>query len=146
MGAAIQQLASMPDDKFKTPPDLGGVHVLLVDNNPDALEVMQAVINYAGSLVTVASSAREALRTLAHIRPDVIVSDIAMPGEDGYWLIRQVRSLAYTSDIPAIAVTVYASPADRQRAFDEGFQAHLPKPVDPWELCQAIVVLTRYRM
>ncbi len=144
MGTITRQPPDMPNDKFQAPPNLGGIHVLLIDNNPDALEVMQAIMNYAGSLVTVASSAREALRLLAHIRPDVIVSDIAMPAEDGYWLIRQVRSLPYTRNIPAIAVTVYASPADRQRAFDEGFQAHLPKPVDPWELCHTIVVLTRH--
>jgi CheY-like chemotaxis protein len=133
----------MPQESFDAPPILGGVHVLLVENDSDSLEVLKAVLEYTGALVSTATSAREALGTLERIRPDVIVSDIAMPGDDGYWLVRQVRAQQHTGTIPAVAVTVYNRPEDRRRALDAGFQAHLSKPVDPWEFCRLVGALAR---
>lgn len=133
----------MPDESVEPAGLLGGVHVLLVEEDYDSREVMKAILEYAGALVTVAVSARGALRVLETARPDVIVCEVAMPGEDGYWLIRQLRSLAHTRTIQAVALTVLASRDDRRRALDAGFQEHLAKPVDPWELCRIVATLAR---
>src|SRR5437870_4885909 len=106
----------MSDASFDAPPFLGGVHVLLIEHDHDSLEVLKAILEYAGALVAPATSAREALRALERIKPDVIVVDLAMPGEDGYRLIGDVRSQAHSRPIPAIARTGLPRPADRRRA------------------------------
>ena len=115
----------------------------MVEHDHDSLEVLKAILEYAGALVAPATSAREALRALERIKPDVIVVDLAMPGEDGYRLIGDVRSQAHSRPIPAIALAGHPRPEDRRRALDAGFQAYLWKPVDPWELCRLVVGLAR---
>jgi CheY-like chemotaxis protein len=131
----------------KGPPDLAGLHVLIVDDEPDAREVLAQIVRRAGADVTTAGSTREALEVLARPaaagRPDVLVSDIAMPDEDGYALVRGVRSLAPDAGgtIPAIAMTAYARDEDRQRALSAGFQMHLAKPVEPPDLIAALAQL-----
>ena len=108
---------------------LRGVHVLLVDDDKEAVEL----------------SADEALNVMRRVKPDVLVSDVMMPERDGYWLIRRVRALSPEEGgaIPAIVVTALAYRADRERVLSEGFQAHLTKPVDPWELCGAVSNLVK---
>ena len=110
---------------------LAGVRVLVVDDDDDAREVMALALSQSGATVFVARSAAEARASLAGARPDVLISDVGMPGEDGYALIRSVRSSSpATADIAAIALTGYAGVDDRARAREAGFNAHLPKPVD----------------
>jgi CheY-like chemotaxis protein len=122
---------------------LDGVSVLIVDDEADAREMMAHSLGRAGAQVCCAGSVAEAVACLNHGVPDLIVSDIAMPGEDGYDLVRQLRRAPDTQGVPAIAVTAYAREEDRNRAILAGFQRHLAKPVNPLELVIAVDQLTR---
>jgi CheY-like chemotaxis protein len=125
--------------------DLRGVRVLVVDDEPDSNAAVQALLAVCGADVRVAGSAAQALETLAGWRPDAVVSDIGMPGEDGYSLIARIRALPPERGgaLPAIALTAYARTDDRVRALAAGFQMHLSKPVDPSELAAAIAGLAQ---
>ena len=122
-----------------------GLQILLVDDEPDTRELLVFVLEQYEAEVKEAASVREALEVLKEFVPDVLVSDIGMPGLDGYTLIRQVRAMpeAPLSEIPAIALTAYASDLDRDRALEAGFQMHLSKPVGSDELVKAIASLTK---
>ena len=126
------------------PPDLAGVRVMVVDDDRDARELLTATLGYYGADVTAADSAAEALALLPEVRPDVLLSDIGMSGEDGYSFIRRVRSLPADrgGHIPAVAITAYATAADRAQAMSSGFQLHVPKPFDPIELARTVQRLT----
>jgi len=119
---------------------LAGVRVLVVDDEADARDLISELLRRAGADVATAASAHEALQSLGRQRPDVLVSDIAMPDEDGYALIRCVRQLAPEDGgtLPSVALTAYAREEDRARALAAGFQAHLAKPVEPAELVAAV--------
>jgi CheY-like chemotaxis protein len=116
--------------------DLDDLRVLVVDDDPDALELAIAILTAAGAVVRGCSSAREALATLQEWRPDILVSDIEMPDEDGYELIRNVRALdeEHGGKTPAVALTAYGRAQDRMMSLTAGFNMHVPKPVDPGEL------------
>lgn len=133
----------MPDERVAPFGVLEGVHVLLVEDEPDSRELLKAALEYAGALVTEASSARAALNVLRSVTPDVLVSDIVMAHEDGFWLIREVRALEHGARIPALAVTALGGPDARRRTAEAGFQAQLTKPIDPWELCALVADLAR---
>ena len=123
-------------------PSLAGLRVLIVDNEADARGLMRAVLEGCGATVDEAETAAEALAFLQTQCPDVLLSDIAMPGEDGYSLIRKVRSLDGPARmLPAAAFTAYATATDRARALLAGFQAHIPKPVEPSELAVVVAAL-----
>lgn len=124
---------------------LGGLRVLLVDDEPDAREALTAILQMHGAVVRSADSAADAIGALQHDAFDVLLADIGMPGADGYDLIRYVRALEHGSAgrMPAAAVTAFASDADRRRALDAGFQVHLSKPVDPAALVATVAVLGR---
>jgi PAS domain S-box-containing protein len=125
-------------------PSLDGVHVLVVEDEEDARELLSAILSDRGARVTSLTSCAEALHhvhaTAAEDRPDVLVSDIGMAREDGYDLIRQLRGLPPERGgaVPAVAVTGYAGPEDRLRALSAGYQAHVSKPVDAVALVSAI--------
>jgi CheY-like chemotaxis protein len=123
--------------------DLAGVKVLVVDDERDARELVGQVLIEAHAEVVMAASAAEARQLLETYRPDVIVSDIGMPGEDGYQFICSLRKLplARGGRIPAIALTAYARSEDRIRAMRSGFQVHVSKPVEPPELTAAVAGL-----
>jgi CheY-like chemotaxis protein/two-component sensor histidine kinase len=129
------------------PVQLEGVRVLVVDDQADARDLLATVLEQSGIQVTLAASAAEALARLSNAgkedRPDVLISDIAMPGQDGYTLIHRVRDLGpeHGGDVPAIALTAYTRTEDRTRALAAGFQAHVGKPVDSLELKRAIAGL-----
>lgn len=125
--------------------DLRGTRVLLVEDDPDSRALMAHVLGRAGAEVSVASSAARALELLARRPPDVLISDIGMPSMDGYELMRRVRQMEPSRQPPAIAVTAYASEADRRRALDAGYQIHLGKPVEAAELAVAVDALRRKR-
>jgi len=124
-----------------------GLRVLVVEDNPDALELVSHVLKTAGADVAVARTALEALDQIWMTPPDVVVSDLGLPGMDGLELLRHVRAQAPRSgsDVPAIALTAYARPTDREHALRAGFQAHLAKPVHPERLLAAIAEVTRGR-
>jgi len=125
-------------------PSLAGVHVLVVDNEADARSLVSAILEGCGATVTAVESAAAALEQIRTRRPDVLVSDIAMPGEDGYALIRKVRHLQDASGpLPAAALTAYATAGDRAEALLAGYQAHLAKPVEPAELTAVVASLAR---
>ena len=116
--------------------EIKGVRVLVVDDELDARVLLRRLLEDGHAIVTVAESANEAIKLLQGGKFDVLVSDIGMPGEDGYSLIKRVRSLdaAGCGNIPAIALTAYARGEDRIKAIAAGFQMHIPKPVEPVEL------------
>jgi PAS domain S-box-containing protein len=126
-------------------PALAGVHVLVVDDEPDARDLIEHILRQCGAGVTLASSADEAMAAFETRRPDVLLSDIGMPGEDGYSLIRRVRALAdeQGGNTPAVALTAFARVEDRDRALREGFQLHVSKPVEPAALANAVAELAR---
>jgi CheY-like chemotaxis protein len=115
----------------------------VVDDEPDARAVVLAALSLYGAQLQSASSAAEALQQIESGQPDVLVSDIGMPDEDGYTLIQRVRARPENENtrLPAIALTAYASPADRTRVLAAGFQMHMPKPADPAELAAAVASL-----
>jgi CheY-like chemotaxis protein len=122
---------------------LAGVRVLVVDDQEDARELLRLALTRRGAEVRVGATARAALDILGQWRPDALVSDIGMPDEDGYELMRQVRALPAErgGQIPAVALTGYASAKDAKRALAAGYQMFVPKPVDLPELVTAIARL-----
>ena len=125
---------------LEDPPTLTGVRVLVVDDDADARELFTGVLEQCDARVRAVASAGAALTALESWKPDVLVSDIAMPEESGYVLIRKIRRLAATEggSIPALAVTAYAGADDVKLALSAGFQAHVTKPVAPVELALAV--------
>ncbi|HEY0083160.1 MAG TPA: ATP-binding protein, partial [Pyrinomonadaceae bacterium] len=123
--------------------ELAGLRVLIVDDEADSRLLLRTIVEQSGAKARVAASAAEALAAFAEFRPDILVSDIGMPQEDGYALLRQVRALSPEAGgrIPAIALTAYAREDDRVRALQAGFQIHVAKPVNPPELVAVIVGL-----
>lgn len=117
--------------------------MLVVDDEPDARELIGFVLESCGAEVRLAASAAEALEVLRAYTPDVIISDIGMPDEDGYSLIRSIRTLdqADKKDIPTIALTAFARNEDRTRALIAGFNLHMAKPVEPSALVRAVLEL-----
>ncbi len=121
------------------PSDLQGVRLLLVEDDDDTRQVVRALLEGVGATVTTARSAAEARQTLAGAHPAVILSDIAMPDEDGYSFLRAVRESGVR--VPAIALTAYARREDAVQALAAGFQLHLPKPIDRAALVAAVAAL-----
>ncbi len=117
-------------------PDLDGFHVLVVDDEADARTLIRHMLTKCGATVTTAASAAEGLEAVRKHHPDMVLSDIGMPGEDGYEFLLKLRQLsdAEGGDTPAVALTAFARSEDRRRALLAGFQMHLPKPVEPAEL------------
>ena len=131
---------------FGSFPSLEGLMILVVDDESDARELMTIILEERNARVTTVASAAEAYETLEWLKPDLIISDIGMPGEDGYSLIRNVRLKEAREKQgwkPAIALTAHARVEDRLRALSAGFQAHVAKPVEPAELVAVIASLLR---
>jgi signal transduction histidine kinase len=120
---------------------LDGLRVLVVDDEPDARELVGTMLAQAGAAVTVAGSSAEAWRALEGPVPDVLVSDIGMPGEDGHALVRRVRASPRLCRLPAVALTAYAGVEDARRAVRAGFHTHMPKPAEPTVLTAVVASL-----
>lgn len=121
--------------------DLAGVRVLIVDDDEDALQLLAALLRRRGAQVSTAASALTALARRREVGPDVLVSDLSMPDRDGYWLIEHIRAdeeRRHVSRLPAAAVTALTESVDRSRALAAGFDAHVPKPVDPARLVELV--------
>lgn len=123
---------------------IDGIRIVLVDDAEDAVDLLTTVLEQCGAEVHSARSAEEGLNAVTSLKPDVVISDIEMPGEDGYSFMRKVRSLAPEEggEVPSVALTAHAKGEDRVRALTAGFNIHVPKPVDPAELLVAIQSLT----
>ncbi len=120
-----------------SPSALRGRTVLVVEDHDDARELIAAVLEGAGARVLAASTAKEAVDRATAVRPDVLVADLGLPDEDGYFVLTRIREMF--PEIPALALTAYARPTDRDRVLAAGFQQHVVKPVDPARLLQLIV-------
>ena len=120
--------------------DLEGTHVLIVDDEPDARELLRVMLTNTSARISEAENAAEALRIYSEDRPDILLADVAMPGQDGYGLIRAIRSLpgGEGGHVRAVAVSAYARREDRQRALKAGFNDHVCKPVQPDDVYDAI--------
>jgi signal transduction histidine kinase len=126
------------------PAELRGIRVLVVDDDRDTLALSAAILEACGTLATTVRSADEAMRAMTATAHDALVSDLGMPDEDGYELIRRIRALPDgRSAIPAMALTAYARAEDRRKALVAGYQMHLAKPVEPRELVCAVAELVR---
>jgi CheY-like chemotaxis protein len=124
-------------------PSLADLRVLVVEDDHDGRELLGAILKRCGADVTLTSSVSEALAAFERRHFDVMVSDIEMPDEDGYGLIRRIRALASDrgGEIPAAALTAYASPSDRMKVLGAGFNIHVAKPVQPAELATVVASL-----
>ena len=121
--------------------------MLVVDDEPDALDLIKAILERKGASVTAVPTADAAWGALEGEWPDLLLCDIGMPGEDGYQLIRRLRSLESARGLttPAVALTAYAGEADRAHALEAGFQLHVAKPIDPTGLVSIIATLVEER-
>lgn len=144
-------IASTPDNTGETiatiscdPQVLTGMRILIVDDEPDARDLLHRIFEACDAVIATASSSDEALGLMESFRPDVLISDIGMPDEDGYALIRRVRSLGAESggDVPAIALTAFARPEDLKRAITAGYHVHIAKPVEPNSLITTVASIT----
>jgi CheY-like chemotaxis protein len=124
----------------RLPRILTGLRVLVVDDDEDSAQLFVAALSGCGAEVVAATGAPEALRALAARAADIVVTDIAMPRYDGYWLVREIRQLedARVRTVPVLAVTAFSREHFRDRALAAGFVDHLEKPVDPEVLCRAV--------
>lgn len=124
----------------RLPANLVGIKVLVVDDDAASLDYFSMALGMCGAVVTVAAQARAALATVTHMVPDAILTDIAMPGEDGYWLLTQIRrhDQEAVRTVPVVAATAFGTEHPRTRTLAAGFADHLQKPVDPQVLCAAI--------
>lgn len=123
-----------------SPRSLVGLKILVVDDDDGSLDYFAVALKTAGAVVATASTAVDALSIVQEQRPDAVLSDIAMPGQDGYWLVREIRGLPDPAarSVPVVATTAYGRVHSRQRALAAGFVDHLAKPVDPDLLCMTM--------
>jgi signal transduction histidine kinase len=130
---------------FECPPKLKNLNILVVDDEPDARELLKVILEECDARVIPAANAAEAFETIEKTLPDVLISDIEMPNEDGYSLIGRVRALADEKirKMPAIALTAHARTEDRLRALSAGFDSHISKPFEPVELIAVINGIVR---
>ena len=144
--AKTGQAGTVPaSSALKSAPPLDGLRVLVVDDNADGRTLTSLILTQSGASVHVAATVRDARRAIEVQRPDVLVSDIGLPDEDGYALIRHVRQYEaeHGGFMPAVALTGFARAEDRARTLAAGFQAYVPKPVDPVELTAAVASITQ---
>jgi signal transduction histidine kinase/ActR/RegA family two-component response regulator len=146
-GNAVQTPSNGHRSFKPTTRQLLGLRISIVDDDDDACDLLRFSLEMSGAEVKTSSSVADAMRSLREWRPDVLLTDINMPGEDGYSLIKKLRALKpeQGADIPAIALTAMARAEDSEHALNAGFQIHLPKPVDIDELAEAIANLVGNR-
>jgi signal transduction histidine kinase/CheY-like chemotaxis protein len=132
-------------ERLRSQQILSGVRVLLVDDDQDTLELLSTALTQRSACVTAVSSTAAAIDSIKSLRPDVLISDIAMPDEDGHELMRQVLALNVTPQIPAIAITAYAKEEDKDRALAAGYQRYLSKPVELADFISAVAEASNNR-
>jgi signal transduction histidine kinase/ActR/RegA family two-component response regulator len=146
-GSGAAREAPVPAPPGFAPVDLSGIKVLAVDDAVDALELVKQILKDSGATTLTATSARCALSLLESQKPDVIVSDIGMPGVDGFEFIRRVRELGHArgGSVPAVALTAFTRSEDRGNALEAGFDAYVAKPVEPMQLLSALASVVEQR-
>ena len=117
---------------------LSGIHVLFVDDNLDAREIVGSYLRYSGAVVRVAASAEAALDTFRRVTPDVVITDLSMPGRDGAWLLKEIRRASRGFAVPVIAITAFGGRYDRALMLQQGFDEYLTKPVSAEHLCKIV--------
>ncbi len=144
-GESAAALASAAEAALDFPRLLHGVRILVVDDDQETLDMLISALSHCGAKARGAATAAEGFALFTQDQPDVLISDIAMPDEDGYSLIRRIRALRpdQGGQVPAAALTAYASSEDRTKALRAGFHIYLPKPVDPAELITVVHTLTK---
>jgi len=126
------------------PISLSGLRIVAVDDDPDARDLLERMLRRAGAEVRITARPDEARGLVRTWRPHVLLSDLEMPGEDGFALVRRLRADGFAA-LPAIAVTAYAGPENRMQAIESGFQAHISKPLDQRQLERVIAAAARWR-
>jgi CheY-like chemotaxis protein len=121
---------------------LAGVQVLVIDDDAEACELLATILGYCGALVATATSADAGLERVTRVVPDVIVCDIVMGGHDGYWFLSALRALPVAAAVPVVAVTGFEDVHTAERTLTAGFNGHVRKPIDPWELVRLVGVLS----
>jgi len=123
-------------------PRLESISALVVDDDPETREALRSLLTSVGASVRTAETGEGAIAVLAELNPDVLISDLGMPGRDGYWLIKEIRarekSTGASEHLPVVALTAYGRVEDRVEVFAAGFDSHVVKPVDPAELAAVI--------
>ncbi|HEX8565589.1 MAG TPA: ATP-binding protein [Pyrinomonadaceae bacterium] len=139
----VHPVAGGGEIAFDCPPELTGIKILAVDDEPDARFLLTAILEKCGAEIKTCESATQAIDLLEEFHPDILISDIGMPEEDGYALIKRVRDAERGTPkrIPAVALTAFARVEDRLKALSAGFNMHVPKPVEPAELAMVIASL-----
>jgi hypothetical protein len=141
---SYNKVAAAPDARKSAAMDFAGLTVLVVEDDADARALTRRILTDAGAAVVEASSAEEALARVAAAKPDILISDIGMPHEDGYQLVRRLRAAGYAPEaLPAIALTAFARMEDRTEALAAGYQEHLVKPLDAPTLLSRVAMLCR---
>jgi CheY-like chemotaxis protein len=143
-GTSLQRI--LPVSASPSPTEqraLDGVRVLLVEDTDDTRELLAFALEHCAAVVTTASSATEALESFQRDRPQILVTDLAMPYHDGYWLLRQVRAMARGAAVPAVALTAFTERYSKDQVLAAGFDAFIPKPIDPTDLCRALRQILR---
>jgi CheY-like chemotaxis protein/two-component sensor histidine kinase len=145
LSMAVLQTGEVAASRQHGEVDLAGVSILVVDDEPDVLDLLARVLTEAGAQVSTVSDAEEALRSFGQQAPQLLISDIGMPGMDGYELVRRVRRSQpqAAARVSAIALTAFARAEDRKRALDSGFDLYMSKPVEPHELIAQVKRLTQ---
>ena len=143
--ASVLEATDAAVENSTSAPDLTGLRVLVVDDNSDTREILRLMLNQYGAEVRAAASTAEALGAFFEWKPNVLISDLGMPDEDGFALIRKVRALAPEEggNIPAAALTAYVRAEERLQAISAGYQTHIAKPVDPTILAAIVSGLAK---
>ena len=124
---------------------LVGIQVLVIDDDPEACELLATILGYCGALVLTATTADAGLASLARVLPDLVVCDIVMDTHDGYWFLATLRATPGGANLPVVAVTGYDDVHTPERTLSAGFNGHVRKPIDPWELARLVGSLARGR-
>ncbi|MGC1307048.1 MAG: ATP-binding protein [Phormidesmis sp.] len=141
--ARLSSAASSPLTSQHRPSNLSGLHILVVDEDDSSLELLTFLLGHSGATVTAKSSGLKAIATLSEGLPDIIISAIAMPEMDGYKLMQQMKAVSESQgkEIPAIALTAYASELNHKKAISAGFKRHIAKPIEPDNLLKTVISL-----
>jgi two-component system, chemotaxis family, CheB/CheR fusion protein len=131
----------MVAEGFFSVDSLVGVHALVVDADQDCRHLLSSILRYCGALVTTTASSTEALKVMSVVKCDVLIVEIALPGESGVELIRRVRALKPEGGGVVRAIALGGGDADRDDALAAGFDGHLTKPIEPWALCRLVSTL-----
>ncbi|HMH51004.1 MAG TPA: response regulator [Candidatus Acidoferrum sp.] len=141
MAAPLHRHQGMVAEGFFSVDSLVGVHALVVDADQECRQLLSSILRYCGGLVTTTASAPEALKVMSVAKCDVLIAEVALPGESGVALIRRVRALKPEDGGVVRAIALSAGSADRDDALAAGFDAHLTKPIEPWAMCRLVSTL-----